>query len=130
LKWRRNGSYSETSGQISQIYFNKKFINQMVMKKFLLSLGLGVSFFLLFSNGVQAQIFVKVRPSISFTERPVRPSQTHVWIGDEWAPDGNSYRSVGGHWEVPPHPGARWQGGHWRHHGHDGDEWVGGRWKR
>jgi len=100
------------------------------MKNFLFKMILGCILLFSLSFSVQAQIFVKVRPTVTFSERPMRPSQQHVWIGDEWTPNGDTYRNVGGHWAIPPHQGNRWRAGHWRRHGRDGEAWVGGRWGR
>jgi len=99
------------------------------MKKFIFRLILSGVLLLAVSISVQAQVYVKVRPTVTISERPVRPSQKHVWVGDEWAQSGDTYKNVGGHWEVPPRHGNRWKVGHWRKHGHDGEEWVKGGWR-
>ena len=87
---------------------------------------------ILFSGSFSAssQIIVKIRPRAPVIVRPAQPSREHVWIDEEWEPNGGNYRYSGGHWEAPPHPGYMWRPGHWRHHGHRGDEWVRGGWRR
>lgn len=77
-----------------------------------------------------AQIYVKIRPSIPVIVRPQQPSPAHVWIDEEWEPNGGAYRYAGGHWAAPPHPGYRWRAGYWRRHNRDGEQWVRGGWRR
>lgn len=79
----------------------------------------------------QAQIYVKVRPvaPVAVAVRPARPAPDYIWVTDEWVPDGATYRFVAGHWERPPHHGARWHGGHWVHDKDRGHYWVAGGWK-
>jgi hypothetical protein len=60
--------------------------------------------------------------------RPMRPSPRHVWVAEEWAPNGGTYAYHAGYWALPPHPGAIWVAGHWRHR-HRGYVWVGGFWR-
>ena len=60
--------------------------------------------------------------------RPERPSRRHVWVAEEWAPNGGTYVYHEGYWVVPPHPGVIWIAGHWRHR-HDGYIWIGGHWR-
>ena len=95
------------------------------MKLFLL---LGFLFFV--SVSASAQIYVRVRPAVPVIVRPPQPSSAHVWINEEWEPNGGSYRYAGGHWAAPPHPGYYWRSGHWRRHHQDGEEWVRGGWRR
>jgi hypothetical protein len=76
-----------------------------------------------------AQIYVKVRPVAPVVVQTSRPSPNHVWVGEEWREDHGNYRYVGGHWDVPPHPGERWIPGHWAREGR-GEFWVGGHWAR
>ena len=99
------------------------------MKKNLVKwLLIAVLFIVSFS--ASAQIIVKIRPRAPVIVRTAQPTHAHVWINEEWEPDGRSYKYSGGHWEAPPHPGYTWRQGHWRHHGHHGDEWVHGSWRR
>ena len=76
-----------------------------------------------------AQIYVKIRPVAPVVVQTERPGRTHVWIGEEWREEGNGYVYIGGHWELPPHPGERWIPGHWSHEGR-GDYWIRGHWAR
>ena len=102
-----------------------------MMKKTLSKLLVVSSLFLLsMSYSASAQVYVSVRPTIPVVVRPVQPSPAHVWIDEEWEPYGTSYRYVGGHWDVPPHPGYHYYKGYWRRHGHDGEEWVRGGWRK
>jgi len=77
-----------------------------------------------------AQVYVRIRPVAPVVVRTAQPSHDHVWIDEEWEPNGNAYRYTGGHWERPPHPGYRWRRGHWRRHHADGERWVAGGWRR
>ena len=79
---------------------------------------------------VPAQIYVKIRPHAPIMTRPAPPSKVHVWIGDEWEPNGKEYRYTGGHWDKPPHQGYKWRAGHWRRHHQEGEEWVPGNWRK
>lgn len=75
-----------------------------------------------------AQIEVNVRPPMPRFERPAPPSPRHIWIGEEWSPQGNAYVFAGGRWAEPPHPGARWVPGHWKDTPH-GTIWRPGHWR-
>jgi len=99
------------------------------MKKLLLKSMLLVAIALGASYTASAQVYVTVRPSAPVIKETPRPGPTHVWIGEEWREEGHGYKYIGGHWEVPPHPGERWIPGHWSHEGR-GDYWVRGHWGR
>lgn len=76
------------------------------------------------------QIVVSVRPHRPATYvavRPHRPSAQHVWVAEEWTPEGGSYGYHAGYWAVPPHPHAEWTGGHWKH-SRRGYIWIAGHW--
>jgi len=100
------------------------------MKKNLMKALFLLTIFFTVSFAVSAQVYVKIRPPAPVIVRPPQPSNAHVWINEEWEPNGGGYRYAGGHWDVPPHPGYRWRSGHWRRHHHDGEEWVRGSWRR
>jgi hypothetical protein len=100
------------------------------MKKKLIKLLLLSVFLFAVSFSVSAQVYVKIRPSVPVLVRPPQPSRAHVWINEEWEPNGAAYRYSGGHWDMPPHPGYIWRQGYWRRHHHDGEEWVRGGWRR
>ena len=82
------------------------------------------------SNAASAQVYVNIRPVVPVIVRTPQPSPTHVWIGEEWEPNGSAYRYNGGRWENAPHEGYRYNQGYWRRHGHDGEEWVHGSWRK
>jgi hypothetical protein len=100
------------------------------MKKNLIKLLCVFTILFAASFSASAQVYVKIRPSIPVIVRPQQPSPRHVWIDEEWEPNGDNYRYAGGHWAAPPHPGLRWKGGHWRRHNEDGEQWVRGGWRR
>lgn len=78
-----------------------------------------------------AQLVVRVRPHharVVVHTRPVRPSANHVWVEEEWVPQGRTYVWHGGYWAAPPRPGAVYVPGHWRHTWR-GDTWVPGHWR-
>ncbi|MBK7434773.1 MAG: YXWGXW repeat-containing protein [Chitinophagaceae bacterium] len=81
------------------------------------------------STAASAQIYVRIRPPVPVIVRPPQPSRTHVWIDEEWAPNGRSYRYSGGHWATPPRRGYHRQQGHWKQT-RRGNVWVQGRWSR
>lgn len=80
------------------------------------------------ASAQSATIYVKVRPVAPVVVRPVAPSPHHVWIEEEWRPNGTAYVYSGGYWAVPPHPGYVWVPGHWKMH-HNGEYWVPGHWR-
>jgi hypothetical protein len=74
-------------------------------------------------------IYVKVRPVAPVVVRPVAPSPNHVWIAEEWKPNGGGYVYSGGYWAAPPHLGWVWIPGHWKKHEY-GEYWVAGHWRK
>ncbi len=69
-----------------------------VMKKPLSSLF--VFSFLLLGAGLSAHaqtIYVKVRPVVPVVARPVAPGPNHIWIAEEWKPNGKEYIYAGGY---------------------------------
>jgi|SRR5579871_5894967 len=77
-----------------------------------------------------AQVYVKIRPAVPVIVRPPQPTQSHVWINEEWEPNGNTYRYSGGHWDAPPHEGYTWRTGYWKHRRHHGEQWIPGAWRK
>jgi len=78
----------------------------------------------------QAQVVVTVRPERPkeyVVARPAAPSPRHVWVAEEWTPQGGRYVYRAGYWAVPPHGHAAWIPGHWREH-RGGYVWVPGHW--
>ncbi len=99
------------------------------MKKQLIKLLTILVIFFTVSFSTSAQIYVTIRPPVPVIVRPPQPSQTYVWIDEEWEPSGRTYRYSGGHWVSPPHPGFIRQPGHWKKHKR-GNTWVRGNWKK
>jgi len=84
-----------------------------------------------FENSQAQQIVVRVRPrrpGVEIIRRPHRPSPRHVWVDEEWTPEGARYVYHRGYWALPPHPGTIWIAGHWDHRGR-GYVWVPGHWR-
>ena len=68
-----------------------------------------------------AQVVVRIGPPPPIVERrPPPPDRGSVWIGGYHRWDGQRYVWVGGRWDRPPHPGARWEAHRWVHRG---DHW-------
>jgi len=76
-----------------------------------------------------AQVYVSIRPPVPHYVRVQAPSPRHVWVGDEWQPQGGAYVAVQGHWAEPPQPGMVWGAGHWNHGSH-GHSWSEGHWQQ
>jgi len=101
----------------------KKLLSGVFVIAFL-TIGIG------FSAAAQ-EIYVKIRPTPPVVVRTVAPSPHHVWIEEEWKPNGHGgYIYAGGYWAAPPRPGAIWVPGHWKRHPEHGEYWVAGHWKR
>ena len=96
------------------------------MKKIAMAVLLGLALFPAASN---AQVVIRIGPPPVVVERPGPPPERgFVWIRGYQRWDGGRYVWVPGHYERPPHPGARWvdhkyvhrnggwvfQEGHWR----------------
>ena len=77
-----------------------------------------------------AQVIVRYRPHRPgrVVVRAVRPSPRHVWVGEEWAPNGRTYVYKPGYWAAPERPGAIWVNGHWANRPR-GYVWVAGHWR-
>jgi hypothetical protein len=76
------------------------------------------------------QIVVRIRPArpgYVVVRRPHRPSRRHVWVAEEWTPNGANYAYHAGYWATPPHPGGVWTAGHWRNT-YRGYIWIPGHW--
>ena len=91
---------------IRKTHFMKKLFYGLFMFAFL-TLGTGLS------SHAQVSVYVKVRPVVPVVVRPVAPSPKHIWIAEEWRPNGATYVYAGGYWAAPPHPGWYWVPGHW-----------------
>jgi len=78
-----------------------------------------------------AQIVVRIRPERpreAVVVRPPAPSPRHVWVDEEWAPNGKTYAYRPGHWVEPPRRGGVWVAGRWTDR-RGGSVWVAGHWR-
>ncbi len=60
---------------------------------------------------------------------PPPPVVGMVWVDGFWAPQGNHYRWVAGHYDHPPYPGAYWSHPHYDHYS-NGWHYEEGHWDR
>jgi|ERR1700756_4057320 len=81
-------------------------------------------------SSASAQIYVSVRPVVPIIVRAPRPSLAHVWIDEEWEPNGSEYRYGGSRWESPPHSGYTYRQGYWKRHDRGHEVWVHGGWRK
>jgi hypothetical protein len=98
------------------------------MKKIATRLILAASVIIGAATVSEAQIIVKVRPAHTTVVRTVAPSPRHVWVNEDWAPQGNTYVYRGGYWVEPPVGRSAWVEGHWKNR-RRGWVWVPGHWK-
>jgi hypothetical protein len=98
------------------------------MKKKLIKLLLLGAILFSVSPTASAQIYVRIRPTFTVPQRPPRPSNLHIWVNEDWQPDGRSYRYSGGHWEAPPRRGYYRSQGYWKRT-RQGQTWVKGQWR-
>lgn len=106
---------------------NNRIITMKTTAKALIILGM-VS---LAASTTKAQIVVRVRPERPHevvVRRPAPPSPRHIWVQEEWVPQGGRYVWHGGYWAAPPRPGAVYVPGHWRDT-RRGSVWVTGFWR-
>lgn len=99
--------------------------------KNLIKAGLFACIFSLASIAANAQrIYVNIRPArpVVVVKRPAAPSPVHVWVADDWVPQGNAYVYKGGYWAAPPRARAVYVPGHWVK-AKKGHVWVAGRWR-
>ena len=80
------------------------------------------------SSNINAQVFVKVRPTVVVKARPVAPSRTHIWVEPEYVWRNGNYVQVDGYW-APARPNFAYVPGHWRR-ARGGYAWVPGHWRR
>src|SRR4051812_19256811 len=76
----------------------------------------------------QVEVRVRARPHMPHYERVAAPSPRHVWIDEDWEPNGKTYVFHGGRWAEPPSTGGTWVAGHWRQR-HGGWVWIPGHWR-
>jgi len=99
--------------------------------KNLIKAGLLACLFSMAFMTVDAQhIYVNVRPHrpLVTIKRTVAPSRAHVWVDEDWTPQGKEYAWHGGYWAAPPRPHAVYIQGHWSH-SRSGNIWIAGRWR-
>lgn len=100
------------------------------MKKKLVRLLFLAGILFTVSGPAAAQIYVKIRPTIPVVVRSERPSRNHVWINEEWQPNGRGYRYSGGRWDTPPRRGYTWRQGYWKHNRRNHTQvWISGSWR-
>ncbi|MEO8713093.1 MAG: hypothetical protein ABI405_13260 [Parafilimonas sp.] len=72
----------------------KKQLCKYLLAMFIL-LGVGIT------SQAQTRVYVKVRPAVVVTERPVAPHTNYLWIGDEWTVRNGAYVHEPGYWAAP-----------------------------
>jgi hypothetical protein len=78
----------------------------------------------------QISVYIGIAPPpIRYEAPPPPPEPSLVWLGGFWAPQGEHYRWVAGHYVRPPYPGAYWSGPHYEH-GSRGWHYREGSWGR
>ncbi len=98
------------------------------MKKITIRLMMLAVIFIGIATIADAQIIVRVRPTHTTVVRTTAPSPRHVWVTEDWAPQGSTYVYRGGYWIAPPAGRSAWVDGHWAHR-RRGWIWVPGHWK-
>jgi hypothetical protein len=62
----------------------------------------------------QISVYIGIAPPpIRVEVPPPPPEPSFVWVTGFWAPQGNRYRWVSGHYMRPPYEGAAWYGPHY-----------------
>jgi hypothetical protein len=80
-------------------------------------------------SAMAAEIIVRVNPPRAHRENRGRaPQRGYVYQPGYQNWDGNRHNWVGGHWEAPPRPGARWEAHRWNRRG-NGWVLVEGHWR-
>ena len=72
--------------------------------------------------------YVSMEPTYVEIERPMQPSNAHIWIDGDWIWQGQSrsYTRNQGHWDKPRN-GRSYTQGHWESNGR-GHHWISGKW--
>ena len=99
------------------------------MKK-LFKAGLLAFILTLAYSAADAQIYVNIRPRPQrvVVRRPPQPSPSHIWVKEDWRPQGKRYQWSGGYWAAPPRPRAVYVPGHWSRT-RRGNVWVSATWR-
>lgn len=73
--------------------------------------------------------YVSSQPSYSEEVRPMSPSNSHVWVGENWIYNRQtrSYNHNNGYWALP-NRGKTYQQGKWNNN-RNGYYWSRGRWR-
>jgi hypothetical protein len=98
------------------------------MKKQIKKIAVFVAFLLATGFAADAQIYVKIRPTLPVVTRPA-PRPHKVWVNEEWTVRKGRYHYNGGRW-VNERRGQVWVEGHWQSYGRRGERWVPGHWQR
>ena len=98
----------------------------MPMKKIAMAIVLAL---LMMPAASFAQVTIRIAPPRPMHERPgPRPDRESVWLGGYHRYDGDHYTWTPGHYERPPHPGARWVAPKYEHR-NGGYVFVEGHWR-
>ena len=54
-------------------------------------------------------------PPVPYEVPPPPPAPSFMWVAGFWAPQGDRYHWVPGHYAAPPYPGAYWCAPHYEH---------------
>ena len=80
------------------------------------------------SNSKAQEIIVRARPFLpGLMIRPACPTFRHVWVADEYVPEGRGYAFRRGYWAIPPRRGVIWIAGRWENRP-NGYVWIRGHW--
>ena len=100
------------------------------MKKHVLLMFVMMVLLTAYSQNASAQrYYVDVRPTAPVIVKTEAPSPNHVWVADEWSWQGDRYKHVPPHWEVPQPQHRYWVPGYWKLKERQGHYWVPGHWK-
>jgi len=97
----------------------------------ILTLVTAVSLFAVAKSQAQISISLQLHRPAQYEQNervhPPRPSPNHIWITEEWAPNGSgNYNYVPGHWDLPPD--RKYIPGSWQPAQGGGYSWVPGYW--
>jgi hypothetical protein len=100
--------------------------NRFIVKKIAMAILLAL---MLAPAASFAQVMIRVGPPPPVYERRgPPPGEGYVWQDGYHRYDGGQYVWTPGHYERPPHPGARWVAHRWEHR-HGGYVMVEGHWR-
>lgn len=95
-----------------------------MQKRIVISIIVAATFFI----NACAPAYVATEPTYIEVQRPLAPTPTHVWIGNEWIYNNRTrmYVHKDGYWAAPQRS-RTYQQGHWNSTNR-GHLWVSGRW--